>query len=284
MDNAITKNHGSPDSDANPRLIGHEWLLQDQRSTADLVETALTDTDREDNLPENYHAIAVLHARGTRDVLEAALALCATPDPRRRALGALILGGLGPFEKKTFPEECCDALLDLVRHDRDLHVLAVAVSALGHLRNRRCEPDLIALKNHPDEEIRHGVAFALRGTKEPASVQALLELMEDPNERARDWATTSIGQTVSVDGAEIRAALLRRVNDSDVLTRAEALHGLARRRDERVVPYLIANLPLERDGTYPFYDAAMTFLGVDEDREVDLEELLAALRSRTLPV
>jgi len=157
MDNAITKNHGSPDSDAKPRLIGHEWLLQDQRSTADLVETALTDTEREDDLPKNYHAIAVLHSRGTRDVLEAALALCATPDPRRRALGALILGGLGPFEKKTFPEECCNALLDLVRHDRDLHVLAVAVSALGHLRNRRCEPDLIALKNHPDEEIRHSV-------------------------------------------------------------------------------------------------------------------------------
>ena len=160
----------------------------------------------------------------------------------------------------AFPEECCDALLNLVRHDRDRRVLIAAVSALGHLRNRRCEPDLIALKNHSEEEIRHGVAFALRGTNEPASVQALLELMEDPNERARDWATTSIGQTVSVDGAEIRAALLRRANDSDVLTRAEALHGLARRRDERVVPYLIANLPLERYGTYPFYDAAMTLL------------------------
>ena len=272
-----------------PRLTAHHRLQQDQRSTAELVETALVvqtalaDARLKAVLPEGYHALSVLHARGTRDVLDAAFALCAATDPKRRSLGAMILAELGSPER-IFSEECCDALLDLVRHDRDLHVLAVAVSALGHLRNRRCEPDLIALKNHPDEEIRHSVAFALRGTKEPASVQALLELMEDPNERARDWATTSIGQTVSVDGAEIRAALLRRVNDSDVLTRAEALHGLARRRDERVVPYLIANLPLERDGTYPFYDAAMTFLGVDEDREVDLEVLLAALRSRTLPV
>ena len=44
---------------------------------------------------------------------------------------------------------------------------------------------------------RHGVAFALCGTDRPASVQALLNLMEDPYGRARDWATTGIGQTVS---------------------------------------------------------------------------------------
>jgi hypothetical protein len=54
---------------------------------------------------------------------------------------------------------------------------------------------------------------------------------------------------------------------------------LARRRDERVVPYLIAELPVPRERTYLFYDAARTFLGVDEEREVDPEVLLAALQS-----
>jgi HEAT repeat protein len=157
--------------------------------------------------------------------------------------------------------------------------LAVAVSALGHLRNRRCEPDLITLKNHPDEEIRHGVAFALCGTENPASVQALLELMEDPYEMARDWATTSIGQTVSIDGPEIRAALLRRANDSDEITRAEALHGLARRHDGRVLPYLIAELRTKRGKEHLFDEAAKTFLGLDEAIDVNSEELLAALRS-----
>lgn len=266
------------------RLIGLQRLQQDQRSTDELVETALlaatplADNEQKDDLPESYNALAVLHTRGTRGVLEAALSLCAAPDPRRRVLGAMILGELGSPER-PFPEECCDALLDLVRHDRDLKVLVAAVSALGHLRNRRCEPELIALKNHPDEEIRHSVAFALCGTENPASVQALLELMEDPYEMARDCATTSIGQTVSVDGPEIRAALLRRANDIDDITRAEALHGLARRHDERVVPFLIAELQTIREKEHLFQKAAQTFLGVNEESDVDPQELLTALRS-----
>ena len=267
-----------------PRLTAHHRLQQDQRSTAELVETALVvqtalaDARLKAALPEGYQALSVLHARGTRDVLDAAFALCAATDPKRRSLGAMILAELGSPER-IFSEECCDALLDLVRHDRDLHVLAVAVSALGHLRNRRCEPDLIALKNHPDEEVRHGVAFALRGTENPASVQALLELMEDSYKMARDWATNSIGQTVSIDGPEIRAALLRRANDSDEITRAAALHGLARRHDGRVRPYLIAELRTKRENDHLMQEAAKTFLGLDEARTVDSEELLAALRS-----
>ena len=118
-----------------------------------------------------------------------------------------ILGQLGSPER-TFREECCDALLHLVGHDSDRRVLIVTVFALGHLGNRRCEPDLIALRDHADDDVRHGVAFALCGTDRPASVQALL----------------------------------RRASDSDAIIRAEALHGLARRRDERVVPYLVAEL------------------------------------------
>ncbi|MFZ1991301.1 MAG: HEAT repeat domain-containing protein [Alphaproteobacteria bacterium] len=268
-----------------PRLTGLQRLQQDQRTTAELIATALPAANvlahteqTNDDLLASYDALAVLHARGTRDVLEGALALCAAPEPRQRILGAAILGELGSPER-SYPEECCDALLNLVRHDRDPGVMMMAVSALGHLRNRRCEPELIALKNHTDEEIRHNVAFALCGTENPASVQALLELMEDPYDRARDWATTGIGQTVSIDGPEIRAALLRRANDSDEITRAEALHGLARRHDERVVPFLIVELQANSEREHLFQKAAQTFLGVDEESEIDSAELLIALRS-----
>jgi HEAT repeat protein len=257
-------------------MTGFERLQRDPRSTSELVETALADAERTDDLPDNYLAVAVLHARGTREVLSAALELCGSPDPKRRDLGAVILGQLGSPER-TFPEECCDALLDLVRHEPDLGVLRTTLSAFGHLGNRRCEPKVIALRSHPEKAIRHGVAFALCGATSAAAVQALLELMDDPYELARDWATTSIGQTVSLDGPKIRAALLGRATDDDVFTRAEALYGLARRHDERVVPFLIAELVRERADL--FEDAAQAFLGLDEEPEVDREELLAALRS-----
>jgi HEAT repeat protein len=268
-----------PDSSIERRIS--ERLQQDRRSTTELIEAALAEAERREDLTEDHLAIAVLHERGTRDVLDAALASCDSPDPKRRALGADILGQLGSPER-TFREECCDALLHLVRHDSHQRVRIAAVFALGHLGNRRGEPDLIALRDHADGEVRHGVAFALCGTDRPASVQALLNLMEDPYGPARDWATTGIGQTVSIDGPEIRAALLRRISDSDEIIRAEALHGLERRRHERVVPYLIAELAVARERAHLFHDAAKTFLDVDEERKVDPDVLLAALRSRTV--
>ena len=98
---------------------------------------------------------------------------------------------------------------------------------------------------------------------------ALLELTNDPYEMVRDWATTSIGQTVSIDGPEIRDALLRRVNDADVFTRAEALHGLARRRDDRVVPYLVAEISAAGEHEGIFVDAAKSYLGFDDDLTSD---------------
>ena len=104
--------------------------------------------------------------------------------------------------------------------------------------------------------------------------------MDDPYAVARDWATTSIGQTVSVDGPEIRAALLRQVEDDDEITRAEALHGLARRQDERALPYLLAELSLPREYGYLFADAAKTYLGFDKDEAIDPDTLIAALEAR----
>lgn len=262
----------------NEGVTGVERMRLDPRSTEELIETALAEAERSDDEIVDYLAVAVLHARGTREILDAALNLCGSPNPKRRALGARILGELGP--DRTFPDECCDALLDLVRHDQDQSVLTAAVFALGHLRNPRSDPDLIALRHHANEDVRHGVASALAGATSPAAVAALLELMEDPYYMARDWATTSIGQTVVLDEPEIRTALLRRADDDDEITRAEALHGLARRHDERVLPYLIAELSIVRERAYLFADAAKAYLGIDETLEVDPNELVAALRLR----
>jgi HEAT repeat protein len=260
-------------------ISGLERSQRDSRSTAELIETALAEADWNEVPLGHYLAVAVLHARGTREILDAALILCGSPNPKRRALGAEILAELGSPER-TFPEECCEALLDLVRHDADRRVLIAAVFAFGHLgRCQRCEPYLIALRNHPDEDIRHGVAFALQGATSPSAVQALLGLMEDSYAMARDWATTSIGQTVSIDGPEIRAALLRRATDDDEITRAAALHGLALRKDDRVVSYLIAELPVNRERPGLFDDAAKAFLDLDGERNIDSAALLSVLLS-----
>jgi hypothetical protein len=67
---------------------------------------------------------------------------------------------------------------------------------------------------------------------------------------------------IDVDTPEIRAALLSRVADEDEMTRGEALVGLARRKDQRVVEPLVKEL--ER---YP--DAK------DDGRSVEAAEAIA---------
>lgn len=252
-----------------------ERAQRDPRSTAELIETALVEAGQDQFIEGHNYAVVILQTRGSREILEATLSLCASPDPKRRELAAEILGQLG-FGDRTFPEECCDALLGLVRHDPDLQVLIVAVFAFGHLRNRRGDPDLIALKAHPDREVRQGVAFSLNGATSPEAIRTLLELMEDPYELARDWATTAIGDLESGDGPEIRAALWRRIGDSDRIVRAEALNGLARRHDRRAIPRIIAELSGE--DAESFHEAAMTVLGLEAGNSLSTAYLVKALR------
>ena len=256
-------------------MNGLQRALRDPRSAAELIEPALAEAERDDFIDIHDPAVSILQTRGSREILNATLGLCASPDPKRRALAAEILGQLG-FGDRTFPEECCDALLDLVRRDADRDVLTTAVFALGHLGNRRGDPDLIALKAHPDNEVRRGVAFSLNGATSLEAIQTLLELMEDPYELAQDWATTAIAELESGDSPEIRAALWQRVSDSDRIVRAEALNGLARRQDRRAVLRIIAELSgADADS---FHDAAKTVLGLEEGQSFSTAYLLKALR------
>lgn len=119
--------------------------VDDTWSTAALIEAAFAEQESDEDAP--CPAEVALQQRGNREVLEAALTLCRSLDARWRSLGACLLGELGHPER-TFPEECCDALVALLR-DPSEEVLIAAVYALGHLGNHRCDADLLALKDHP---------------------------------------------------------------------------------------------------------------------------------------
>ena len=221
-------------------------------------------------------ATVELQGRGTREVLDTALTLCGSLNSGWRSVAACILGQLGTPER-TFPEECCDALIALLR-DSDEDVLITALYGLGHLGNHRCDPHLLPFETHPEPVVRKGVAFSLSGTTLPEAVPVLLRLMDDPYVGARDWATTTLGAATLFDTPEIREALLKRAtSDNDEMTRGEALHGLARRGDRRAVPLLLAELTGEH--AHHFEDAARTCLGLDESDWTPVEDLVAGLRA-----
>jgi HEAT repeat protein len=204
---------------------------RDPRSTHELISQALS-LDEED--PLQGEIVALLHFRATREVFEAARALCASPCACERSLGAWILGQLG-IPDRAFPGASVKVLARMLPAETDRNVLHAICIALGYLEHPAAVPLLLSLKGHPDSLVRYGVAFGLAGKETPEAIQGLIELSADPSRGVRDWATFGLGSQTDLDTPQLRAALAARLNDPDLTTRGEAMVGLARRKDERVL-------------------------------------------------
>lgn len=156
-----------------------------------------------------------------------------------------------------------------------------AISAFGHIDDIRAVPLIAGFHSHPSETIRFTVACALGCfPNDPLSVRTLLTLMEDADADVRDWATYGLGVLGDQDSPEIREALSRRLNDEDVDPREEALVGLAKRHDTRILAHLISELD-RTTITDRVVEAAYTLLGFDRDREEwSRKDYARALRER----
>jgi HEAT repeat protein len=233
---------------------------QDPRSVSELFSAA-TDLTKDDGW-EAWLAVSALQRIGTREVLDQALELVASDNPRLRWRAVDILGQLGS-PNRTFPDECLDTALRLLNSDLDPGVLVSAAIALGHLKDPRGIDALVGRLNHGDAEVRHAVASALGGNSDPRAIAALIELTTDEDASVRDWATFGIGVQGELDTPEIREALYRRLDDLDEETRFEALRGLARCGDLRVAQPLIDALQANPEDT-TLHEPAWTLLKIDD--------------------
>lgn len=211
----------------------------DPRSTPLLIRVATKSPDEE----EANAAVQALRMRANQEVFDAASRLCLSPLPRERVVGAEVLGQLGGACGPVFAEERYTVLEQLVRtENKDDDVLAAACLALGQLHDPRvCEP-LSRLRVHANPDVRFNVACGLLGYAEPCAVDALIELSVDADEEVRDWATFGIASQIDLDTPEIRAALFARLEDANPDAQAEALVGLARRKDPRALPIIAEHL------------------------------------------
>jgi HEAT repeat protein len=179
------------------------------------------------------------------DVLEAALELLASPLGRKRRLGADLLGRLVGVDQGTRPV-ASQALLAALGSEHDADALASVVAALGHTGDPSILDRVIPYAGHAAAAVRLATAFSV-ATVAPKPVpiralRALVRLSRDDDPEVRDWATFGLGTLRTEDGPEVRDALLARTEDPYRQTRAEALFGLAVRRDPRAVPHLIQAL------------------------------------------
>ncbi|MGQ0444767.1 MAG: HEAT repeat domain-containing protein, partial [Beijerinckiaceae bacterium] len=213
-----------------------------------------------------WDAIRSLRAAGTREVFDTAVEWCRAATPLMRARGADVLAQLGVRigRPHAFPEESHAVLLDLLQRESDPQPIASTIFALGHIGNPLSLPAILKFVSHDDAGVRFAMAYALGSfPNDPTSIACLLRLMSDPDDSVRDWATFSVGVLGDTDTGAIRDALVRRLEDPCQDARMEAMAGLGKRRDRRVLPGLISDLEQPEEAMYGVIEAAYLMLGLE---------------------
>lgn len=215
----------------------------DPRSSEELLELIVKDS----NSDKAWKAIAILHARGGKKEFRMGKDLAANTDPYLRRVGAGILAQLGWGD--SFHSESVEILIKLLK-DPDGGVVKDAGIALGHRHDPSALPYLLKLVAHPDPGIRYGVVSGLTGLDESSAIEALIVLSTDSHREVRNWATFGLGSQTEVDTPKLREALVQRLSDEDPEIRGEALVGLARRKDPRVIEPIKKELRGEYHGNW----------------------------------
>jgi HEAT repeat protein len=229
--------------------------------TAREIEALFTDILFDESEGANSaRAMIRLREDSGSEVVQFAATWCKSADPLKRSTAVNVLGKLASSESYAL-------VTGMLERDADPEVIACAISALGHLRDDRAIPWILPHASDPAEDVRFCVACALGSFANDArAIRVLLELTADSDSEVRDWAVFGLSVQGDADSPEIREALLRCLDDEDVSVREEAAVGLARRRDERVVPKLLEMLAQDGpDVKIRVAEAAVTLLGLGKD-------------------
>ena len=179
------------------------------------------------------------------EVLETSRLMLTSADGRCRTLAADILGRLVSVDPGA-RNAASQVLQKALAIEFEPCARASMIAALGHVGSPQPLATIIGMAEDDDPSVRLAVAFAIATVSpQPLSHEArfaLIKLSGDGEPEVRDWATFGLGTLTADDGPDVRAALLARTGDPSRQTRAEALFGLAVRRDPRAVPHLIRAL------------------------------------------
>ncbi len=210
-------------------------------STATLIKAAIELAgDEPSYATENYrvHIRVLCRRKPGLPTFDAAVALCESGDRIGKCVGTDILCALNadwkryhfPFAERSAP--VLDRLLD--DPDRNVVVAALqAIAGLGGVPTAR----LVPLAAHASKWVRFTLIDALKVRDDDIALRTVIALSQDEDGSVRDWATFRLG-TSDLDSPPIREALVARLTDPDDDARGEAIVGLARRRDPRVVEVL----------------------------------------------
>ena len=247
-------------------------------------QTLEGDYDDEEDEGGPWEAVSKLQALASREVFDKAVQWARNKSPEKRRRGIDILAQLGKTEDGSdlaFALETYEIVVGVLEDELDLDVIDSCLVALGHLGNPAAIPLILEHRKNSDPDVRFAVTFALGSfADEAAAIGPLLELMEDSDPDVRDWATFALGVQGSADSPEIREALIGRLDDGNSDTREEAVAGLGKRKELRVLPDLI-DLLQQEEVSFGVVEAACQLLDLAEiNEEWSADEYIEALSSR----
>ena len=134
--------------------------------------------------------------------------------------------------------------------ESDEAVIGDLAYALCHLGIDNRLPFLKRAAGSTDPTTRAAAAYSLGSVSDDDAIACKIALSKDPVDDVRNWGT--FGLYLALEGdqykrQDVRDALYERVNDSHQETHHEALEGLARCKDPRVIEPLIAALRCENE-------------------------------------
>ncbi|NRD57722.1 HEAT repeat domain-containing protein [Corallococcus exiguus] len=188
-----------------------------------------------------WAALDALRGRDRDEVFAAAGMLLRSPSSRERARGAELLiqaAGHDAKEHRESRARCAEVLLSALDEEKDASVLQEMGHTLGYIEDARAVPALRPLKDHPDARVREGVVRGLMPHPgDSTALQTLMELSRDGDTSVRKEVLSGLALKGEdeVDTPELRDAFLERLSEEDSGIRADALVGLAKRKDPRAL-------------------------------------------------
>lgn len=232
----------------NARVEEYKALRRQNRTpTPTLISQALEASQFEES-PDSeacdryWEPIRTLHCRADDEVVNSAAELLLSPSADSRALGANILAQV-QIGDATKGQAAAELLAAALAREREDSVLEALLFALGHTPNLTACARFRELLAHPSADVRHALAYALpMHDEDPGTIPALITLSADADADVRDWATFGLGTLIEADSPDIRTALVHLLDDPEGDARGEALVGLARRGDTRLIPAFLREL------------------------------------------
>lgn len=175
-------------------------------------------------------------------------------NPKIRKIGIDILAQLG-LPPRPFLQDTLKVYFELLDTETAPDVLMSLLYSIGHnndkLDNKQIEK-ICSFKNSENSWVKEGLVSALLGIDNPNAIETLIKLSSDKLSHIRNWATFGLGSQIERNNKEIREALWKRVNDKHQETKLEAIVGLARRKDKRVIDIIRREITGDEYGTLLF--------------------------------